>query len=726
MEQVELTQVPDERVMTRVFRGYSRFRATAPSKAGYTVIDMADCMNMASEQYPCAWVRAPRVAQHNYVGNTEEELKYAPAKALDCVWIDGKIAYLLANGTVMCGMNRWKNGDRNLTEGRLFTFGLGLFVPCCNMYIPSVLENTYHIMEGEYLANVKVSPSDLDGTDYPASATAPQNPAEGDYWYCTTAGDTYGVGLYQWVITSGTGAWEAQTIYYSKIKPVIGSPSDLGLYINAVLRFFLYKTGATVTITSKDDDYDSIGTVTVRARPEIHLTESATAPANPSDGDYWYDTVHEEFYKYVAASSQWTANTPTAYIIVNGDFTPIDSVKVKVNSLIPKFDYAVPCNNRMWACRYGENNDGAFVNEIYASCLGDPTNWMRLDGLADDAFVAGVGETGNWTGAAVVGDNVVFMKEHCMYTVYGETPSSYTVKMEYCSGVQKGSEKSVARIGVFTYYNSPHGIMRVASGSLPTCISDDLMYKQVLTEAVAGTDGRKYYMQARRNVTKEDTSPYSKKYLYVYDTELNEWHIENEAEGAVAFLPQNNNLLAVCRSKEAEKECVDLVYVSPPEDILQVFSLLYLCRATESGIKYPDEYINDTGTLEEGQIRTEDISKIATFENISDLAWHFVTGNFGLNEPDYKRVKSIAVRAWLDKYASFQTEIMYDDDGEWHLLEASKTFVGGETGTNRVEYRLRRCDLYRLRISGTGRACIYSITHTYEGDGNRAYGSDSV
>ena len=50
-----------------------------------------------------------------------------------------------------------------------------------------------------------------------------------------------------------------------------------------------------------------------------------------------------------------------------------------VTKIIPAMDYVIECGNRLWGCRYGQNNNGEFVNEIYASALGDFKTWYKFE-----------------------------------------------------------------------------------------------------------------------------------------------------------------------------------------------------------------------------------------------------------------------------------------------------------------------------------------------------------
>ena len=67
------------------------------------------------------------------------------------------------------------------------------------------------------------------------------------------------------------------------------------------------------------------------------------------------------------------------YIYVTKDTT------ISCTFVVPRMDYVVSCGNRLWGCRYGEANNGEFVNEIYASALGDPGRWnLYADGSDAD------------------------------------------------------------------------------------------------------------------------------------------------------------------------------------------------------------------------------------------------------------------------------------------------------------------------------------------------------
>ena len=184
------------------------------------------------------------------------------------------------------------------------------------------------------------------------------------------------------------------------------------------------------------------------------------------------------------------------------------SKHITIRRQMPKMDFIIESENRLWGCRYGTALNGQVVNEIYASKLGDFKNWNCFMGISTDSYVASVGTDGQFTGAITHLGYPLFFKETCVHKVYGNYPSNYQIQTTACRGVQKGSGKSLAIVNEVLYYKSRSGICAY-DGSLPAEISSalgDIAY----SDAVAGALGNKYY------VSMKDAS--NKDHLFVYDT----------------------------------------------------------------------------------------------------------------------------------------------------------------------------------------------------------------
>lgn len=284
------------------------------------------------------------------------------------------------------------------------------------------------------------------------------------------------------------------------------------------------------------------------------------------------------------------------------EITQVAKSQIKVERKMPEMDFIIESNNRLWGCRYGTNNDGDIVNELYACKLGSFKNWNCFMGISTDSYYVSLGTDGQFTGAYSYLGYPTFFKENCIHTVYGNYPAEYQVQDTACRGVQKGSSKSLAMVDEALYYKSRTGICTY-TGSLPTEISAALGEKHY-TEAVGCSHKGKYYVSMK---DAED----GKFYLFVCDTKRGLWH---------------------------------------KEDALQVKSFCVV----------DDEiYFIDTGE----KIRTMFGSGTTDTEPIE---WMAETGIIGCSSPDKKYVSRISIRLKLDIGSFVRFSIQYDSEGEWH------------------------------------------------------------
>lgn len=76
---------------------------------------------------------------------------------------------------------------------------------------------------------------------------------------------------------------------------------------------------------------------------------------------------------------------------------------VEIERRVPELDFVTVQDNRVWGCSTAENS-------IYASKLGDATNWYSYQGTAADSYAVGVGSEGAFTGAASCMGYVLFLR----------------------------------------------------------------------------------------------------------------------------------------------------------------------------------------------------------------------------------------------------------------------------------------------------------------------------
>lgn len=194
---------------------------------------------------------------------------------------------------------------------------------------------------------------------------------------------------------------------------------------------------------------------------------------------------------------------------------------VTVSRKMPAMDFIIENDNRLWGCRYGLNNDGEVVNELYACKLGDFKNWFCYMGVSTDSYAVSLGSDGQFTGAITHAGYPIFFKENCMHKVFGQIPANFQVQQTACRGVQKGCSGSLAIVNEILYYKARHAVCAY-DGSLPTEISGplgDMRYGA----AVAGAHGNKYYIDMQEAVS-------ANRFLFVYDTAKGMWHKEDSVD----------------------------------------------------------------------------------------------------------------------------------------------------------------------------------------------------
>lgn len=204
---------------------------------------------------------------------------------------------------------------------------------------------------------------------------------------------------------------------------------------------------------------------------------------------------------------------------------------------MPEMDFVIESGNRLWGCKYGRTEKG-FVNEIYASALGDPTNWHRFQGISTDSYVASIGCDGPFTGAVNYLGKPIFFKENAMICISGDMPSNYRVQCEPWEGVRNGCGKSLAVVDGILYYKSRTDVCAY-DGTLAQRIGG-VLGDRFRGKAVAGGYGKKYY------ISMEGPEGWE---LFVYDTVRKLWHKEDELE-VVSFGELEEGLCCVPASRE--------------------------------------------------------------------------------------------------------------------------------------------------------------------------------
>ena len=316
------------------------------------------------------------------------------------------------------------------------------------------------------------------------------------------------------------------------------------------------------------------------------------------------DGVNDQIAELEGAAIVYAADEDSMTVVGLLDSKVTIDGAVTVSRKMPLMDFVIENDNRLWGCRYGQNNKGEVVNELYACKLGDFKNWNCYMGISTDSYAVSLGSDGQFTGAITHAGYPIFFKENCMHKVYGQIPANFQVQTTACRGVQKWCSRSLAIVNEILYYKSQHAICAY-DGSLPAEISYSLGDVQYCN-AVAGAHGNKYYV-SMQNATSGEWD------FLVYDTAKGLWHKEDNLQAA-----------QLC-------SCRDELYCSLPDG--KIITIL------GSGEAYEE-----------------------------NVAWMAQTGIINASLPERQYLQRISIRMILEPGSQVSILVQYDSCGEWENL----------------------------------------------------------
>lgn len=334
---------------------------------------------------------------------------------------------------------------------------------------------------------------------------------------------------------------------------------------------------------------------------------------------------------------------------------------VVFSSVLPRLDFVCEHQNRIFGCRYGIDNSGKFVNEIYASKLGDPGEWTAYSGLSTDSYAASCGSEGPFTGIASHLGYVVFFKENRIHRLFGTKPANYTLYEDLYPGVAIGSEGSLCLADGILYYLGNNGVYAY-SGSSPTLISSKLGNEK-LHDGVGGKSKNKYYLSVRNNSGDFE--------LYTYDLRYSIWHKEDSVR-YIFLSPLEGSLLGI----KSSNDVFSLELLSSKE-IPSLCKKLY-----DSSISYE-----------------------------SSLKWSAESGYLGFFTDTNKFLSKLRIRLETGDNCSFTVFYKTDSSNMWHECGSIK---GKKAGAYSLHFVPPRCDKIKLLIKGTGSCMIRSVSKTFE------------
>ena len=188
----------------------------------------------------------------------------------------------------------------------------------------------------------------------------------------------------------------------------------------------------------------------------------------------------------------------------------VENESVVIKRKIPDFSCICSYENRLWGCE---------GNILYASALGDPTNFFVYNNLSTDSFTVESNTAGDFTACTVYGSYCLFFKENSCYKLYGNRPANFKLTESFGGGILKEDSLSIANVGGKIIYKGNGGIYAFYGG-LPQCISNNLE-GLTMKNAVSGSDTKRYYITADVNGVREE---------YVWDIEKGLWSKSGESD----------------------------------------------------------------------------------------------------------------------------------------------------------------------------------------------------
>lgn len=406
---------------------------------------------------------------------------------------------------------------------------------------------------------------------------------------------------------------------------------------------------------------------------------------------------------------------------------PDTESEITIAREVPDLDYVIEHENRVW---------GVKGNDVYASKLGDPTNWNVFDGLVSDSYATSVGTKGVITALTKHSGYLVLMKENYIHKLFGNKPANFQITETEAHGVQEGCYYSTVIINEVLYYKSRIGAMRY-DGSMPVLISEKFG-NRTFNNAVGGTDGKKYYLSMTDAETLE--SP-----LFVYDTYKGLWHIEDNFK-AVGLASVKGVMWGIGtgiggNSTQRTYEPDNLIFThnsvtANAYSFFNVFGIgdtVTFAGATDP--KYnvtavvkeidPIDFVQlffPDGTFPDGMVTvaqgmtitkrllTKTLYKFnATGANVD---WEAETGDIDEMVNNKKIYSKLSIKAEL----SGTLQVFYSMDGGAYL-KAGEITAAGKKVVN-FSFKPRRCNFFRIKLVGTGKAKVYSIVREFN------YGSD--
>lgn len=651
------------RVMTQVFAGINRNLRCSDG-------EFYDMQNLTSDHVPVLAVRDRRYEPKWNASNPSDvvagigAIQNGPTKGV--AWIEGKVLRL---GEEEIDLEKY--GFEEGTEKTIVRLGAYLVIVPDMIFVNTVkLDDRGNIEDRFVLESCTASLTimDYEGNKPERSdANPPEDPTEGMLWLDTTGESGPVLKKYAKETEEEEAGWKNAELTNGLLWLDASNESSpqLKKYAKETNEWYQVESYLFIELSTEDGAAPIAMKTALRRGDAIRVTGIPDTESQKDKGRKVVQKVTEKL-----GEEETTVMNFSLFGIMTVREKEIKNAKVTIERVIPMLDFVCEAGNRLWGCKYGEDQYGNFVNEIYCSARGDMTRWIQGESTDDDSPVTfSIGVDGAWTGCINYNGYPTFFKQNSMHRVSGFGASGFSLQDTPCMGVQPGAARSLAVVNNALFYKTNHCIMAY-DGSVPVNVSENLGRLSKYNSAVGGACGGKYYVSMW--FTKADGSV-NDPALMVFDAEKGLWHKE-DAEEVESMSSDGDNMFFVSVKRGGQTVERKIKAVRIPE------------------------YVN--------------YEKVDSDEKESSkIQWYAETGVIGLETPDFKYVSRLSIRLHLDAGASVRILVQYDSRDYWKQIAGTET---NNMKTVSIPVVPVRCDHMRLRLEGVGGCKIYSITKTIE------------
>ena len=276
--------------------------------------------------------------------------------------------------------------------------------------------------------------------------------------------------------------------------------------------------------------------------------------------------------------------------------------------------------------------------------------------------------SGEVTGIVSFGSRVIVFKADAMYEIVN-TKNPFRIADVFNTGCIDGRSAKV--VGGNLFFASEDGVY-LYTGGKPECISRKLDIKRI-TSAVAGTDGKKYYLSCvYKNKKDNDISV-----LFVYDVEYGVWAKQDYKGDIIGMTYVDGHLYGIVNNSTVEAP----------------------------------------GNADIVELNTENYDGQEWFAE-TDLMMNDTAGNYTVSP---KRINKIFMLAEMNPASELEISVMGADEDYTDEDVVKKKYVNDSSETKTIPIRLnikKKADYgLRVRVSGKGYSKVYSMEITYTDGG---------